>query len=175
MFIIYSTLHNIPFIQLPFLPGKSSVGNLLCQSILHDNNKENASDFFSRRTLKIETNRSFSRKNTFKIHEETKWGLLKLVVIKTWWYLKKKNNQIHTARKPITKILQTFKFCPPKVVLKAKDNNAIEDSVTVQLRISEFNESHSSVPSLSCVCHPLSCLDSWFLSLHDLLSRNLFL
>lgn len=48
---------------------------------------------------------------------------------------KKKNNQIHTARKPITKILQTFKFCPPKVVLKAKDNNAIEDSVTVQLRI----------------------------------------
>lgn len=54
MFIIYSTLHNIPFIQLPFVSGKSSVGNLLCQSILHNNNKENASDFFSRRTLKIE-------------------------------------------------------------------------------------------------------------------------
>jgi len=46
MFIIYSTLHNIPFIQLPFLSGKSSVGNLVCQSILHNNNKENASDFF---------------------------------------------------------------------------------------------------------------------------------
>ena len=73
---------------------------------------------------------------------------------------KKKPSKFTLRENQLQKILQTFKFCPPKVVLKAEDNNAIEDSVTVQLRIGEFNESHSSVPSLSCVCHPLSCLDS---------------
>lgn len=45
---VYNILHSTQysFLQLPFLSGKSSVGNLLCQSILHNNNKENASDFF---------------------------------------------------------------------------------------------------------------------------------
>ena len=34
----------------------------------------------------------------FKIHEETKWGLLKLVVIKTRWYLKKKQPNSHCEK-----------------------------------------------------------------------------
>lgn len=51
---VYNILHSTQysFLQLPFLSGKSSMGNLLCQSILHNNNKENASDFFSRRRWK---------------------------------------------------------------------------------------------------------------------------
>lgn len=120
MFIIYSTLHHIPFLQLSFLSGKSSVGNLLCQSILHNNNKENAIDFFSRRTLKIETNRSFSRKNTFKIHKDTKWGLLKLVVIKTWWYLKKNQANSHCEKTNYKKYCRHLNFARQKLFWKLK-------------------------------------------------------
>lgn len=71
MFIIYSTLHSIPFYNFPFFRERVLWAiycvNLFCITITRK-----MPVTFSRRTLKIETNRSFSRKNTFKIHEETK-------------------------------------------------------------------------------------------------------
>lgn len=71
MFIIYSTLHSNPFYNFPFFRERVLWAiycvNLFCITITRK-----MPVTFSRRTLKIETNRSFSRKNTFKIHEETK-------------------------------------------------------------------------------------------------------